>query len=142
MLVMSLSLCWAHVIRRSSETIEIVVFPRRGSHFRGSTRLTRRGIPGASMGVARALMGHAFGTFLRLPATLVALCACYSGNFRSNLDKFPIFFLFDGSLERSRAAFLSISSKFKRIFGTFLAKLPENWKHGRTAEYIGPAILF
>ena len=36
MLVMSLSLCWAHAIRRSSETIEIVVFPRRGSHFRGS----------------------------------------------------------------------------------------------------------
>ena len=104
--------------------------------------VTRRGILGASLGVARALMGHAFGTFLRLPATLVALCACYSGNFRSNLDKFPIFFLFGGSLERSRAAFLSISSKFPRIFGTFLAKLPENWKHGQTAEYIGPAILF
>ena len=36
MLVMSLSLCWAHAIRRSSKTIEIVVFPRRGSHFHGS----------------------------------------------------------------------------------------------------------
>ena len=34
--VMSLSPCWAHAIRRSSKTIEIVVFPRRGSHFRGS----------------------------------------------------------------------------------------------------------
>ena len=113
----------------------------QNSTFKNSRR-TCRGIPGASLGVARALMGHAFGTFLRLPATLVALRACYSGNFRSNLDKFPFFFLFGGSLERSRAAFLSISSKFKRIFGTFLAKLPENWKHGRTAEYIGPAILF
>ena len=36
MLVMSLSLCWGHAIWRSSETIEIVVFPRRGSHFHGS----------------------------------------------------------------------------------------------------------
>ena len=36
MLVMSLSLCWAHAIRRSSKTTEIIVFPRRGSHFRGS----------------------------------------------------------------------------------------------------------
>ena len=36
MLVMSLNPCWGHAIERYAETSEILIFPRRGSYFRGS----------------------------------------------------------------------------------------------------------
>ena len=112
MLVMSLSPLLGQAIPDIAETAEILVFPRRGARSGSSrvllnltvksSRVTRRGIPGGSWVVQGAVLGHAFGTLLGLPAVQVALFTDSSVSFRPNFDKFLKFSVLAGSAKHSR----------------------------------------
>ena len=111
MLVMSLSPYWAKPFRTSPKQPKSLFFlggalvpaaPECQNLTLKTTRCTRRGIPGGSWVVQGAVLGHAFGTLLGLPAVQVALFTNSSVSFRPNCDKFLKFSVLAGSAKHSR----------------------------------------
>ena len=65
--------------------------------------------------VQGAVLGHAFGTLLALPAVQVALFTDSSVSSRPNFDKFLKFSVLAGSAKHFRLVFLTTSWRFDVI---------------------------